>query len=232
MSSNNSNEVFFEEGVTSAVKIVLNVIPCIGPVLNEAFLDFPERIRQRRINEFVELFKQGIEEYNPTINYEHLNSEEFIDILASIVQRVMKTSSNEKLNRYKKILLNEMSASYKSDFKETFLDIIERINEKQIQILLEYKKFIENDETIEGGTLPHGMLVQKDGPNFKEEKLAKHKSGSYFGINDAEYLFYVQDLISKGLLLDDGMGRVSTSSYQILKITQFGLEFLRFIEES
>jgi len=54
------------------------------------------------------------------------------------------------------------------------------------------------------------------------------------GFDEAKYLFYVQDLISKSLLFDETIALFGgrTKPYTRLRITLFGEEFLRFIEGS
>jgi len=56
--------------------------------------------------------------------------------------------------------------------------------------------------------------------------------GTSSGFDEAKYLFYVQDLVSKSLLYDEIVALFGggTKPYTNLRITPFGEEFLGFIE--
>lgn len=98
-----------------------------------------------------------------------------------------------------------MNPSNYVEFTDTFLDIIYKLNEKEIEIL-EY-------------------FNQIDDPN-------KRVKNDMFDINEDKYNFYIQDLISKCLLIDDSINRVGTRPLTIIKITKFGEDFLEYIKES
>lgn len=51
-----------------------------------------------------------------------------------------------------------------------------------------------------------------------------------FGISEDELKFFLQNLLSKGLLRDDGTGAIDTDPITIMSITSLGLKFLNFIK--
>ena len=128
------------------------------------------------------------------------------------------------MHRFKKILLNEMAHTYTSDFKETFLDIVSRINEDQILILNHFREV--KDCESEGNS--DQRVVDGEGA-----KVSLKYKGNFLEVDEAEYLFYVQDLVSKSLLCDKYVGVYGGAKpYTNLGITPFGEEFLKFIEGS
>ena len=128
------------------------------------------------------------------------------------------------MHRFKKILLNEMTRTYTSDFKETFLDIVSRINEDQILILNRFREV--KDCESEGNS--EQRVVDGEGA-----KVSLKYKGNFLEVDEAEYLFYVQDLVSKSLLCDKYVGVYGGAKpYTNLGITPFGEEFLKFIEGS
>lgn len=219
------NIIIQEVGI-SVVKGAIGAIPLVGTALNEVVFECRGRIKQGRVNRFIaELTKYMQEVTENQINYPHIKSEEFSDIFESILKRIVYNKSEEKMHRFKNILIKNMMVISNSDYSETFLDIVSKINEKQIEILDIYRK-IECKELISDDNLKERHVI--DG-NFVE-KLSKYRSFKYYDLAQSTYNFYVQDLISKSLLVDDGMGRVGSGPFDILKVTEFGIEFLKFIE--
>jgi len=219
------SRIRLEQGVISAKNVILSNIPFFGTILNEVF-ESRSRVKQERLNRFVEEFERYVRSMGSCdIDQKYLKSEEFGDIFESILRRVVNTASEEKVHRFKKILLNEMEHTYESDFKETFLDIAFRINEDQIQIL---KHFWNVKDGCESEDNSEQKVVDGEGA----ETSLKYKA-NLLGFDEAMYLFYVQDLISKSLLFEEYVGVYGGAKpYTNLRITPFGEEFLKFIEGS
>jgi len=58
------------------------------------------------------------------------------------------------------------------------------------------------------------------------------RQAEFFQFNESLYKYYLQDLFSKGLLFDDGINRWDIRPFELLEITEFGMQFLKFIEDS
>ena len=133
---------------------LIEQIPIGGSVASK-ILSLEERIKQKRINSFFEEWIAYLLKIDKTkIDWERLSRPEFIDSIISVSHRVYQTSSKEKLQRFKLILTGELIKGNisKTEFKDTFLDILLRINEDQINVLKAYKKI--HDEKI-------GMLDER-----------------------------------------------------------------------
>ncbi len=197
----------------------------VGTV-TDTFFGYRTGVKMERLNRFVEEFEKYVRSMGSCeVDQKYLKSEEFGDIFESILRRVVNTASEEKVHRFKKILLNEATRPYESDFKETFLDIAFRINEDQIQIL---KHFWNVKDGCESEDNSEQKVVDGEGA----EASLKYKA-NLLGFDESKYLFYVQDLISKSLLFDEYVGVFGGAKpYTNLRITPFGEEFLKFIEGS
>ncbi len=214
------------QAAISVKNVLFSNIPVVGGILDEVLFEHRNRVKQERLNRFVEEFKKYLRSMGSCdIDQKHLKSEEFGDIFESILRKVVNTASEEKVHRFKKILLNEMEHTYESDFKETFLDIAFRINEDQIQILKHFWN-------VKDGCESEGNSEQKVVDGEGAEASLKYKA-NLLGFDESKYLFYVQDLISKSLLFDEYVGVFGGAKpYTNLRITPFGEEFLKFIEGS
>ena len=219
------SKIQLKHAAVSAKNVLFSSIPICGTILDEVLFEYRSRVKQERLNRFVEELEKYLRSMcSGDIDQEHLKSEEFGDIFESILRRVVHTASEEKMHRFKKILLNEMAHTYTSDFKETFLDIVSRINEDQILILNHFREV--KDCESEGNS--EQRVVDGEGA-----KVSLKYKGNFLEVDEAEYLFYVQDLVSKSLLCDKYVGVYGGAKpYTNLGITPFGEEFLKFIEGS
>ena len=219
------SKIQLKQAAISGKNVIFSNIPFFGTILDEILFGYRSRVKQERLNRFVEELEKYFRLiHSGDIDREHLESEEFGDIFESILRRVVNTASEEKMHRFKKILLNEMTRTYTSDFKETFLDIVSRINEDQILILNRFREV--KDCESEGNS--DQRVVDGEGA-----KVSLKYKGNFLEVDEAEYLFYVQDLVSKSLLCDKYVGVYGGAKpYTNLGITPFGEEFLKFIEGS
>lgn len=143
-----TNLILREVGI-SVTKGAIGAIPIVGTVLNEAIFESRGRIKQDRINKFIQMLQDFMETVSEeSIDFNHLKSDEFSDIFDGILRRVANTRSEEKLKRFKKILVSEMQHPSNTDFTETFLDIVSRLEEVQIIILQGIKIATRNCEGL------------------------------------------------------------------------------------
>ena len=256
-----------EELAISFTKSLLGAVPYIGSGLNEVIFEYRSRVKQERINRFVNELSNFFESINPQdIDLENIKKDEFGDIFESILKRVSLNKSNEKLKRFKKILINEILNPSKNDFAENYLDLIEKINEIQIKILFchrklitgDYQYYIEKQDTLirKNKKLKVELSENKGFKNkgyasnvTKLERLInntikdlekveniinnfnKYKTSEFYNISHGDYIYYVQDLVAKSLLIDLGVGGIGTKPYEQLSLTEFGNRFLAYIEK-
>lgn len=213
----------------SLTKGVFGALPYVGTLLNEAVFDNRARIKQERINHFIKELQDYLsrEVKQDEVNFNYIKSEEFGDLFESIIVKISQNRSEEKVHRFKRVLVNQMTTPYETEYIETFLEIVSKINEKQIEILNTYRKAYYGE--IKHDNEPADRKILNDNPIAGAMDFRHH---NYYKLERHIYKFYVQDLVSKSLLLDDSMNRYDTSPYDLLEITEFGIEFLRFIESS
>lgn len=212
----------------SIVKSVMGAVPIVGGLLNEVFFDLWSRIKQERINIFFEELTIYVNSSPQTkFDFKYIKSENFTDLFLSVLKRVLTTSSIEKISRFKIVLFKGLTNSLNLDNSETFLDLVLKITETEIIILNHYRKIkcneiIPNDKILDRGEI--------DGNHIN--CVSEFRKSSFFKLSEQAYKQYVQNLYSKGLLIDDGINRFGIKPFEILEISELGLAFLNFIEES
>jgi len=204
--------------------VLLTVIKDFGfliPILN-----INSQIKQQRVIRFIEMLSEyfGKENINKMFN-ENLTKEYFLDLFEDVIFHVTRNKIERKLLYFRNILINNIEQNIQSDFTESFLDILLKINEKQIIILETYRK-AKNDEIVSDDELFHhgvyGGSISKINSSYR-----KH---NYYNLGEAEYSNYVQDLISKALLINLADIYNTTIPFELIEISTFGISFLDFIK--
>lgn len=253
------------EIIITSIKSTLGLIPYFGTALNESIFEHRSRVKQNRINDFV----QSLSDYFEKLEIEHpktshILSDEFGDIFETIIRKVSQTSSKEKAKRFKLILANQLLNIKPTDFIETYIEIISSLNDVQIRILEAHINFKSESEKkseelsnasktlnelkavsyrlrekSEKGTLKNDESIAENMKNIlqAQAQLLKLQEDpgtsfdflrcSHYGIKEGEFLFFKQDLVSKGLMSDVG----KKTPYLIMNITEFGIGLLNYIRE-
>ena len=91
-----------KEAAIGQIKLLINsLLPIAGPYINEAFFELRSRIKQERINRFlqgmIETMKQSdINSVDTTI----FKAEEFGDFIETLLLKVSRTKSDEKIKAF------------------------------------------------------------------------------------------------------------------------------------
>ena len=134
-----------KEHKVSVVKGILGAIPYAGTFLNEVIFEARSRIKQERVNSFIEEFGVYIEGVSDQFNFESIDSEQIGDVFEEIITSVSKTASNHKRKVFKQILLNQLS-SQDIDTDETlrFINITNELTKSQLLILNAFNALSDN----------------------------------------------------------------------------------------
>mgnify|MGYP004480030875 FL=1 len=120
-----------------------------------------------------------------------------------VIKKVIDTKAQYKINIFRDILVNQLDMEKHIDtgLLDTFLNIIYQMSEIEIKILNDIKQLTEN----------------------------KSQTKNKFNLSDEKYKFYIQNLISKSLLYDDGMNSAGARPFDVVKLTVLSKELLDFI---
>jgi hypothetical protein len=64
----------------------------------------------------------------------------------------------------------------------------------------------------------------------KVDSFSKYRGADFYNLDEKKFIFYKQRLFSKGLLIDNPSNRIATIPFQAMGISEFGKEFVKFIE--
>ena len=217
--------------VASTMRSVLGIFP-IGTLITEFSVDSLARKKQTRINSFITYFGEFLEQNNYSGKvFQDFNKDEFEDIFESILIRIHRTRTKSKRKIFAKILSDSLFFEKNNfDFIETFLDLIDKLNAKQLEIL-DYYSLVHSEKA------PILAKHQKTQNKLEKEKLAKQLQkitqttiDKKFEIDGISLSYHKQDLVSKSLLQDFGLSTFDATPYIYLEITEFGQEFIKYIK--
>jgi hypothetical protein len=252
------NSLNKKEIISSAAKSIFGAVPFGGALLDELFFEYNGRIKQKRLNHFVEILAENFTEESE-INIDNIKTENFNDLFESVLRRVIQTKSELRLKRFKDILIKELnSPTEQTELVELYLDLISTLSEEELSILY-YHRFFDNnyeDEIDKLNKLRDKLNSVKekqkretiiiDRSKYADEKieaengiskienwlepLKKYKTAEFYDLTDNRFMFFKQRLFSKGLLVDNVRNRISGGTFQNMGITEFGIEFIEFIK--
>lgn len=226
------------QAISLIYKGILGFVPG-GHILDE-MLEFRANVQRERLSKFSEFLKNGFEDYSgKSFEPENLKSENFIDAFEVIIRKVASTSSEEKLKRYRNVLLRIMFEKNESEIFFKYVNLIDEVSETQILILSglytnEYftentiKMFFVNPEMYNDKTnslLPDIFEVEAGFKIFNGQTML-----------DSELSFFIHDLKAKGII--NVTHNPLSKSYTNLKygderyeLSQIGKGFIEFISE-
>jgi len=247
-----------KEILNSFAKSTFSLIPYAGTALTELVFEYNGRLKQNRLNKFVEILAEGFTN-NSEINLDNIKTENFNDLFEAVIKRVFTTKSELKLKRFRDILIKELiNPTNESEVKDIYLDLITNLSEEELYILYEHRHFnkIYDAELTEKDEIRDKLNLAKENKkketivigeskfsqsiktleaelaliNNKHDKFKPLRNSTHYNITEDKFLFYKQRLYSQALLIDSGIGGIGTKAFERMSITEFGIEFINFIK--
>lgn len=247
-----------KEILISIGKSIFSNIPIAGTALTELVFDYNGRIRQNRLNNFIEILAEGFTQ-NSGINIENIQTEHFNDLFEAVLKRVFQTNSERKLQRFKSIIISELKSPTESDTINIYLDLINDLSENEIIILYHHREFDKSylkefdnknelntqiNQNIEARRLEtiivgeskfdlkiSELRIEQQRIKDKHESLEVFRDHVFYNLTEDKFLLYIQRLYSRALLVDSGVGRIGMGSFEMMSITEFGNNFIIFLKE-
>jgi len=213
----------------SEAKILFSVIPYVGTALSEIFFDFPNRVKQNRVNKLVILLKEKIENIEGgLVSMEYLQTEDFHDLSVLTFETATKIRQEERRKGLADLYINSLQeeSNFEMSKYRVFIEFISNLTETQILLL----KFVvdKENELVEIATFP----------NFYETFNLQHPD---IELGKYEFKYAVNDMENKGLItLEDGLSDFSSNSSLLadeshkaasVKITDYGKEFIEYLKK-
>jgi hypothetical protein len=204
-------------------KLALSFVPG-GPIF-DAVLNYRSKLKQMRtiaFSESVQIALQNIA--GRELHAEDFTTEVFIDIMESVMQKIQSTKSDYKLERFRNILVKNIVSPSENLKTLKFIDILHDINEVQLVILEVMPKGWPAQMDLVFCLRKYGRTKPMENiPHWDVQILI---GGNETFVSRTDVDFYLQDLISKGLVEKDvktvteipNLNEISTNSRRAVKV--------------
>lgn len=245
--------------IGAPVATVLTGDPFVGAgatnLFLETFFGVQSELKMKRVHSFLEKLENGIKEIDKELDWEKVDKIEFGDLLETAILKSSRQRREEKIERFKRIMVNQLLEPVEYDYATKFFELLEKINEKQFKLISD---FVALDKVIKAkvgkrmklqaktGIKWHDGLVDKlKSPDFQDEldemsKLSKEIDALYvkkkiaLRIFDIEEKSFMQnELRAWGLIYNPSEGRISDKGeFHYYFCTSLASKFVEFTSSS
>lgn len=217
MSDETKNEV-----ITGTLKGLIGAIPFAGTAINEAMFDIRGRIKQERINNLVNEISKKVEELDKNnISEEFIKSEEFGDMFEKIVKESTSRKMHQNLTVIAGISVKCMQNAelLNHPFLEQIITSIASLNESELTILKHLRNYNEANQ--------RKILAGDTEIDFKLD----YSQETVIGLDKNIFRACFDSLVSKGLMMDDSVGRYGGGQREYIKPSFLCIEIYKLIDE-
>lgn len=246
----NRKKVFehISKAADSIGEIALDSIP--GGAVIKAIWNYGSELQTSRSLKFLEDFQRILEEKLGRNFYDHeLQNKDFHDLFYVIMQEVQKTSSEEKLKRFRSLLLNQAVMPEKDSLNLKFVNILSRLNDIQLIIIERMRDRVSSYRVDFVRLVAWNDPATNDGyaPRIDSNNIPIKIADNIIYTKSTEIDFYVSELVSLGVLemklkqnssiehdyatLGDSNSKEVYSIEVQHRITEVGIHFLKHIEQ-
>lgn len=221
---------YSDESIRSTVKVYLSVLGPLGTAIDEMVFGIGERVRGRRLEEFVEVLSEKIERINrDLLTTDYLRSEDFYDLTVNIINSSVKTHLKLKYEILSELYINGINKRIKweHDLTQTFIKYVNEFTPNHILIFRYIVHNLEKFKELDSyETLFDDFSIKGDIP-----------------VNDKyEFRMYLKDIENKTLLrfskdIDEfgsSGGYIALESYKEVSgitLTSIGANFSEYIQK-
>lgn len=206
----------------TGVRVAVQVIPYVGGALDTLFSSHGSKIQQSRIAEFIDDVNRRL---SVVENKQELEpSEELYDLAISIFEGVAKSRSKDKRKYFASLLVNKVISDTPWEEAETAARLLASLDGIHVKVLLLSVEAPVCDppfDNLRVVTLSDHAYGDKAGPY----QLLQ----TFPGYSVAALRMVCSELVSKGLLYDEGVGRLDARAMEDFVATDLTRWFLSWI---
>jgi hypothetical protein len=213
-----------QDGIISGV---ISTIPWLGSVMNEIFIQVPNRIQQKRINETVQILQEKVRNIeNNELVEKYIESDDFYDFNINFWKSSMRIRDEKIRITLANVFMDSIMTqeNYELSVNRLFLNFLVNLSPIQIIII----SYINSSEEILDKIETYDNFFSRY--NEYNKRIV---------IEQSEFKFYCLDLENKGLitinggLIDFGVNDYilynSTYEKPSVKTTELGKRFMEYI---
>lgn len=210
----------------TSLRTVIQVIPYIGGALDTLLSGKGTEIQKNRINHLLENISDRLNELESS-NTIHA-TEEFYDLSLSVFEGAARSRSKEKRERFASILINQIAKESDWDEAETATRLLSSLEDIHIQVLM----YAQTVPECTGAFVGLKVLTIVNKKSSTVGQVHPLSILSYFSNYSVSSLRMVcSELVAKGLLYDEGVGRLNIRSLEYFVSTDLSSWFLNWVSD-
>jgi hypothetical protein len=211
----------------TALRAAVQLIPYIGGPLDTLIGGEGQKIQQRRISHFIDELDRRLQ--NIETPKHALANEDLYDLMVSTFEQVARARSEEKRTRFAQVVANEIAHAEKFEDVETALRLIGELDDLHIHILNIATHAPPCPAPYDGlRVITIAIHLQIPSPNNDTYPVL----GEIFpDIPEPMLRLICSELVSKGLLRDEGVGRYDAKAMEYFIATDLTAWLLTWIND-
>jgi hypothetical protein len=210
------------------LRSLVQAIPFVGGSLDVLLSGAGANYHYQRIEDFLRKLQGRLSRLDQMLAIDDLQpSEPLYDYVMRVFDAVRRTRSSEKRQRFANLVTHQISKQLAWDEAEAAASLLDSLSELQVEILV-YAQRLSPCAAI-GGTDRVFTLAEKP---FGPAADAPPKLQSSFSTVPTPALRAAcSELIARGLLYDEGLGRTDVGAQEYFAFTDFAEWFIGWISE-
>lgn len=205
------------------LRLAIRAIPYIGGEVDMLFAGKGASIQRKRFQGFLEELDFRLKKIEGRL--EVPPEDEFYDFLINVFEGVLRARTKQKISRYAALVINQLASPRDWDQAETAIRILKDLEDIHIKLLEAILAAPVADAPFNGLKV---ATLFKQMPEFGNN-LAQPICARFPGYSEAALYLACAELVSKGLLYDEGVGRLSTKAMQYFIATASGQWLIEYI---
>ncbi len=210
----------------SELRAAIQLIPYIGGPLDTLLSAKGQSIQYQRIMMYIEDLQARMDKIEVLRDVDA--SEEFYDLSMSIFTAVSKTRSSEKRKWFASILVNKLHKDLEWDEADLMVQLLDSLNDIHIQVLRIAMEAPVCTDVFSGKRV---IALREPFDNASSNIHPTVLINIIFNASQTILEMACSGLVAKGLLRDEGVGRLSTKAMEFFVLTEMGERFLYWIAE-
>ena len=208
------------------LRMLIQAIPIVGGPLDTLLSGTGANYQYHRIEQFLKELQERLSVVDRVITGNSLQpSEPLYDYMLQVFDGVRRTRSAEKRHRFVNIVTRQVCERLPWNEAEAAASLLNSLSELQVQILVHAQK-LSPCRAIGGNKRVFTLSAQP----FRSAGEAAPKLQSAFpDVPEAALRAACSELIARGLLYDEGIGRLDVRAQEYFEFTDFAEWFLSWI---
>ncbi|WP_417335346.1 hypothetical protein [Halobacteriovorax marinus] len=196
-------------GDLTLVRALIQAIPWAGGSLDTLMGSSGQRYREKRIESLIKHLSDEIQKIGNKSLSSINDSEELYDMMLLALEQSTRTRSEEKKKRFAKIIAHQIISPIDWDVADTIMRLISQLSEPHIELL----QFALNAPVCNGSFDGLKVIAFSNFKKTVDDEIQPILIMSGFQ-NQEESLIRLlcMELVSMGLLKDEGVGRFGTGA--------------------